>query len=483
MPAVLQNVWLKIKKYKLPLLGAVLLLTLCLILAGNAHRRDHYQVQAVWQEENATLSVQETIRLTNRAGESLDHLCLRLYPNAFAEERSVPVPDNELSIAYPEGFASGGVSNLSVQVNGKNAPFMLEGAQRTVLRVQLPFSLRPQGGTEVTLRYDAALSRNRLRTGVLTKDVRLCNVLATLCIFQDGAFRTDDYTPIGDPFLSECADWDVELSAPGGYVAAGPGLVRAEDGRWIFRTRNQRDFALLLSKDYEVAQAEQNGICIRSFAFTEEDAQQALDTAAQALRLYSEWFGDYPYPDFTVCAADFYVGGMEYPALAIVDQRLYTAQDGMLEFVVAHETAHQWWYAAVGSDQIASPWQDEALAEYSTLLYYESVYGADSFDSLYQNMVRPAVDNPSLRGVGIAQELSRFESAAVYDALVYRKGAAMLHDLRAHLGNEAFLTALRSYYKSNRFKLAAPEDFLSAFDAGNAALAKRWLNGGIQSES
>lgn len=98
-------------------------------------------------------------------------------------------------------------------------------------------------------------------------------------------------------------------------------------------------------------------------------------------------------------------------------------------------------------------------------------------------MVRPAVDNPSLRGVGIAQELSRFESAAVYDALVYRKGAAMLHDLRAHLGNEAFLTALRSYYKSNRFKLAAPEDFLSAFDAENAALAKRWLNGGIQSES
>ena len=265
MPAVLQNVWLKIKKYKLPLLGAVLLLTLCLILAGNAHRRDHYQVQAVWQEENATLSVQETIRLTNRAGESLDHLCLRLYPNAFAEERSVPVPDNELSIAYPEGFASGGVSTLSVQVNGKNAPFVLEGAQRTVLRVQLPFSLRPQGGAEVTLRYDAALSRNRLRTGVLTKDVRLCNVLATLCIFQDGAFRTDDYTPIGDPFLSECADWDVELTAPGGYVAAGPGLVRAEDGRWIFRTRNQRDFALLLSKDYEVAQTEQNGICIRSF--------------------------------------------------------------------------------------------------------------------------------------------------------------------------------------------------------------------------
>ncbi len=226
------------------------------------------------------------------------------------------------------------------------------------------------------------------------------------------------------------------LTAPGGYVAAGPGLVRAEDGRWTFRTRNQRDFALLLSKDYEVAQTEQNGICIRSFAFTEEDAQQALDTAAQALRLYSEWFGDYPYPDFTVCAADFYVGGMEYPALAIVDQRLYTAQDGMLEFVVARDGPSMV-VCRRGQRPDRFPWQDEALAEYSTLLYYESVYGADSFDSLYQNMVRPAVDNPSLRGVGIAQELSALKAQRFTTRWSTAKGAAMLHDLRAHLGNRS----------------------------------------------
>ena len=462
MPAVLQNVWLKIKKYKLPLLGAVLLLTLCLILAGNAHRRDHYQVQAVWQEENATLSVQETIRLTNRAGESLDHLPHLFIPMPLPRSAIFPVPDNELSIAYPEGFASGGVSNLSVQVNGKNAPFVLEGAQRTVLHVQLPFSLRPQGGAEVTLRYDAALCRNR-------KNRRFDQGRATVQCAGDAphlsgrVLSAQTTTPRAGASVSQRMRGPGRGAGRAGRLMSPPGrdscVRRTADGPSAHGIR--RDFALLLSKDYGVCAGPSRTAYVSAPSPSRrKTAQQCAGRSrAEALRLYSEWFGDYPYPDFTVCAADFYVGGMEYPALAIVDQRLYTAQDGMLEFVVAHETAHQWWYAAVGSDQIASPWQDEALAEYSTLLYYESIYGADSFDSLYQNMVRPAVDNPSLRGVGIAQELSRFESAAVYDALVYRKGAAMLHDLRAHLGNEAFLTALRSYYKSNRFKLAAPEDF------------------------
>ena len=148
----------------------------------------------------------------------------------------------------------------------------------------------------------------------------------------------------------------------------------------------------------------------------------------------------------------------------------------MLEFVTAHEAAHQWWYAGVGSDQINAPWQDEALAEYSTLLYYETVYGAQSFDSLYQSMVRPATENASLQGIGVDQSLDRFESTALYDALIYRKGAAMLHDLRVSMGNDAFIGALRKYYDENLYTIAAPANFLEALGAG-ADRALGWLKG------
>ena len=37
--------------------------------------------------------------------------------------------------------------------------------------------------------------------------------------------------------------------------------------------------------------------------------------------------------------------------------------DGMLEFVVAHEVAHQWWHGLVGSDSRDHPYVDEALAQ------------------------------------------------------------------------------------------------------------------------
>ena len=92
-------------------------------------------------------------------------------------------------------------------------------------------------------------------------------------------------------------------------------------------------------------------------------------------------------------------------------------------------------------------------------------------------MVRPATESSALRGVGVGQSLDKFESAATYDALVYRKGAAMLHNLRAALGNDAFLSALRRYYKDHLFTIAQPQDFFEALGADGAALAAQWLDG------
>ena len=54
----------------------------------------------------------------------------------------------------------------------------------------------------------------------------------------------------------------------------------------------------------------------------------------------------YPYDTYSVIASDFYIGGMEYPTLVMIDQSLYNEKDKfLLEYVIAHETAHQWWYS------------------------------------------------------------------------------------------------------------------------------------------
>ncbi len=473
MPAKLYGF---LKKYKLLLTGAVLMAALCVALTFAGVQNDRYAIDASYDEQTHTLAVEQVIHMTNRTGETLDHLCLNLYPNAFWEQARAPVIKTEFSHAYPHGFNAGGAQVGSVKVNDREAAWALDGAQKTFLRVQLPFRLRAHGSVELTLSYTVTLPNNRLRMGYSDKDVRLCNVFATLSVHDGDHFRADAYSAVGDPFVSDCADWDVTLRVPDAYVVAGAGLVEKKEGAWVFKGRDMRDFALVMSKDFHVAQTEQDGVSIRSFAYSQESAQEALDYAAQSIKVFSDLYGPYPYPDFSICAAQFYVGGMEYPALVMLDESLYRTDDGMLEFVAAHEAAHQWWYAGVGSDQVNAPWQDEALAEYSTLLYYESVYGAQSFDSLYQSMVRPATENASLKGVGVDQRLDRFESAALYDALIYRKGAAMLHDLRVSMGNDAFIAALRKYYDENLYSIAAPSNVLEAL-GDHADQALGWLKG------
>ena len=46
----------------------------------------------------------------------------------------------------------------------------------------------------------------------------------------------------------------------------------------------------------------------------------------------------------------------------------------------------------------------------------------------------------------------------MFRALVYNKGAAVLHMLRRLMGDEAFFRGLRRYYAENRFKKAGTDD-------------------------
>lgn len=466
-----------LQKHKSALLVPLLIAALCAILLCFGGRRDRCIVSAQYDAQGHVLTVQQTLHLKNRTDAVLEHLYLSLPANAFAEKDSLPVPRNEFSCAYPEGFDPGGVTIERITAAGEDVPYALEGKPRTLLRIALPFSLRRGGSVEIHLEYAVKLSNNRLRTGYSDRDVRLGNVFALPCLHDGQEFYTDRYSPIGDPFLSACMDWEVTLAAPESFRAAGAGFTGQEGGVWRYTLHNARDFALILSENWSSTELAHNGVTVRSYAFTQESAAEALDFAVQALDVYTALIGKYPYEDFTVCAGDFYMGGMEYPGLALLDSALYESEDGMLEFVTAHEAAHQWWYAAVGSDPIRHPWQDEALAEYFTLLYYESIYGSVSFDSLYASMLRPATESASLRGIGIEQSLDKFESTALYDALIYRKGAAMLHDVRVHMGNDAFLSAMRSYYEENRGGIALPEQLLRALGSEGGRVLTEWLRG------
>jgi hypothetical protein len=279
-----------------------------------------------------------------------------------------------------------------------------------------------------------------------------------------------------------------------------------------------RDFAFVTSEETTSMSHVEDGITVTS-SFRPADraaGERVLDVAWKALEDYERRFGPYPYPKLEVAEAAIVggAGGVEFSGLVTIASMFYhpegtggataakggeddllsgllggglggvataTMTQSMIEFVVAHEVAHQYWHGLVGSDSRDHPFVDEALAQYSALVYLEDRYGKERAEkdgllnvkANYQMMrLLGSPDAPADRPV------ESFGSMVGYAGIVYGKAPYFYAALRKTLGDEAFFNGLRVYVKEYAFKIAPPNafaDVLAPSDPRVAALAKHWL--------
>ena len=410
--------------------------------------------------DEQAVAISETLRYRNETGDALDSLLLRLWLNAFQNEETSPAALDALYDAcYPVGFSPGGVTLYDVKWNGVQMEYSLEQEDQTALRVHIP-SLAPGEEGALFLRCVAYIPECAYRTGAVSGQYQLGNVIPLLSCYENGEWRTDAYHPIGDPFLSECANFHLTLDAPGEYTpACSAYLTRGEDGLWRGELPAARDIALVLYKNPAVAKGSVGDTVLYSYAPTEAEAKQALACARKALQTFSELYGSYPYPVYSVCCVDFPFSGMEYPALSMIGREGYTAgKEDSLELIVAHETAHQWFYALAGSDQPLSPWQDEALCEYAMLRYVRRQYGQSSYETLKYLRVDAVMAESIPGGLTPGTPVSYFSDLDDYRAVVYGRGAALLLALDEFLpgGADGFL---RTYVQRYSYKIASRAEF------------------------
>jgi aminopeptidase N len=185
-----------------------------------------------------------------------------------------------------------------------------------------------------------------------------------------------------------------------------------------------------------------------------------LEAAIAALELYGELYGPCPLAEFDVVEADQWYHGMEWPGLMLLGTVFYDGSDPVCgEWFVAHEVAHQWWYNVVGSDPVAHPWLDEALAQYSAMLYYRRLWLPDAAEAYVQPIIydryAPYADRPG--GVHLDQPTTAFEDDEAYYAIVYAQGAMFLEALHRALGEAAFFSALQAYHQHNQFQIVTPD--------------------------
>jgi aminopeptidase N len=208
-----------------------------------------------------------------------------------------------------------------------------------------------------------------------------------------------------------------------------------------------------------------NGVTINSYYEPSDAAggKRALQFAVDALRVFQARFGAYPYTEFDVVETPVSALGIEYPGIIVIAQSLYKdpREAETLEFVVVHEVAHQWWYALVGNDQVNYPWLDEALAQYSEVIYAEDLRGKTAAQSMVRGYFGAIYDRVKARGrdAAVNQPVAAFSEAS-YSEIVYGKGPLFFDAIRKTMGDEKFLRFLKTYAERYRYKVAFPEDLL-----------------------
>lgn len=452
-------------------LGAVLLCgTLGITACGAKQATSSYTIIAEYFPETRQLSAELTFRYANGTENALEELKFELWANAYREgAKYSPVSELYEPTAYYKGKSYGGMEIQSVE---GAAGYAVCGEDENILSVALGSKLYPNETAELKITYTVTLAEINHRLGVGENTVNLANFYPVLCYYENG-FREYVYSPYGDPFVNECADYDVTLTVPEEYTAVygGKGGEVAENGKKSYHViaENVRDTAFVLGKSFECVKTTAGGAEIEYYYYGDAAPERSLAAAAESLAYFSDTFGKYEYPRYAVVETDFPYGGMEFAGLSMISSDLRASE---IPLVVVHETAHQWWYAMVGSNQFESAWQDEGLAEYSTALFFGAHpdYGVS-----YQQFVDASLSSYrayfaiySQIGKGEAdtsmnRPLTSFAGDYEYRNIAYDKGVILFDSVRGVTGEKKLFSALAHYFETCKGKIADYGDLVSCF--------------------
>jgi hypothetical protein len=243
---------------------------------------------------------------------------------------------------------------------------------------------------------------------------------------------------------------------------------------WIFEAENVRDFAFASSRkfiwDAMAVKFGERTVLAMSF-YTKEGnplwEKYSTKAVAHAIKVYSKFTFDYPYPkSISVLAGR--GGGMEYPMIAFNGGK--TEPDGTyserlkysLIGVVIHEFGHNFFPMIVNSDERQWAWMDEGL---NTFVEYLAEQEWEREFAQREGLAYGMVDYMK----GDKKYMSPIMTAPDADLHVgsnaYAKTAAGLNILRETImGRELFDFAFKEYARRWKFKHPTPADFFRTLE-------------------
>lgn len=492
--------------------------------AGGTTELPLYELTIELAGDLRSFELDETIWFTNRAGRPISSVVLRIFANAVGEPGERPLVDlvegecldgvdcqtqqtspSAIVVRPEQAIAPDGRLRIHVRLRGRLREIAAERASMAGQSMEALSALmggHGEGGDYGLLAYSEGLASMSYFFPILAR-------------MRGGHWEGSDSSTIGDLGNDELGHVRARIRTADGVRVAASGVVAAprvagDRREHVVTAGFIRDFGLVASPRLRARERRVGDVTVRS-VFLEGDGaagERVLDAAAQALTIFTRRFGPYPYTELDVAEAPLVggAGGVELSGFVTVASMFYrpmsAGSDGglmallgssgdmearrlaSLDFVTAHEVAHQWWHGLVGSDSRRDPFQDECLAQYSAMLYVAERYGEERARREADQQVAAGYHMMRLMGredAAVARPAAAFGDMLTYGGLVYGKGPFMYPALRALLGDRAFFAALRDYVREHRFRTAPPRALFDGMARGThadavRAIERRWLD-------
>src|SRR4029077_1963624 len=125
--------------------------------------------------------------------------------------------------------------------------------------------------------------------------------------------------------------------------------------------------------------------------------------------------------------------------------------------------ASQWWGDQVMAASPSDVWLTDGLARYSEALYQEQTASRDAMNKALDDFAIGALMYEDTSPIAESARLTPFTPN--YTSVVVNKGAMVFHMLREQIGDSAFSSLLRDYYKQFSGKAASLADFQKMAEA------------------
>lgn len=438
-----------------------------------------YKIEARLDTANHIIYGTQEVRFKNLTSKPLSRLCFHLYPNAFKDTSTVFCREDE---DVRSDVASGNISRLEVsnlKLDGRDLDPGRIDIEGTLMYIDLIYDLPPGREIEISLQFELLIPRIKVRFGYDSDgNYLLSHWYPILCGYQKGRLIDWEYHANSE-FFSNFASYSVALELPPEFAVGSTGNLRLVDKNdsiavWQAEEEPVIDFAFTCGPDFDISESDTLGIKIHYILKNKniELLDRIERITEYSLAYCSEKLFLYPYRNFTVVDFAPGAGGLELPGLVSVTiPESGSMRDAdHLENTIAHETAHQWFYATIATNEFEEPWLDEGLTSYFTSRIARSSDHINGVIGLFGYNVSMNELFRTFALIGRAPypiNLKSWEYPGYleYNSAVYTRALLVLQTLQGIIGDSVFAGAFKDFAEEYRFGHPDGNDFQSSISS------------------